>query len=365
MLFLSDIQDGSNLWLTEVKDLGIFVDDGGNGVSSMIEVFLNGTSIFRQSYLHTNGFLYLYDFDAIIKNYFNFSLDSNIPCISDYLSINIRIESFVTGQSVPLISTKYFYVYFLNSTINKGFSEAVDKRFLCASDNILTASSSFDWLFFFLTEGTTAHLQAKISLYSDEGLVQFSTIDLGIFTGDSYNLYQRVYLPWFAYENSSAFIAATVFSDLGHSATFTFSNDQTFETFYFLNAYGVPEIIHLPSAHNDKIEYEQNYVSVNRKNTLYQLKRERKFEVKSGIIRYDETERLRQFFESEHIYLTESGTATDKILLSDIEDNVSNEFSSYLTANFTYSYADESQSRKITLKDKVPIFDETFDNSFE
>lgn len=365
MLFLSDIQNGSKLWLSEVKDLGIFVDDGGNGVSSIIEIFVNGTSIFRQSYLHTNGYLYLYDFDAIIKNYFDFSLDSNKPCISNSLSLNLRIESYVSGQPLPVLLNKSFFVNYINLYINKGFSDAVDKRFLCASDNILTSSSSFDWIFLYLPEGTTAHLQAKISLFSDEGIVQFSTIDLGSFTGDSYNLYQSVFLPWYAYENSSAFIAATVFSDLGHSAIFTFSNDQTFETFYFLNAYGVPEILHLPSAHNDKIEYEQNYVSVNRQNTLYQLNSVRKFEVKSGIIRYDETERLRQFFASEHIYLTEAGAATDKILLSDIEDNVSNEFSSYLTANFTYSYADENRSRKITLKDRVPIFDETFDNSFE
>lgn len=365
MIRFDEIAEGGNYWISELKDFSFFLT---NSLNSTVSVSINGDVVFSDNILHDSyGYLYFYDLDKIVLPYFQF-FGNQLMCSSS-CKVTLTLKSLVSGSSSFVTNTRSFNLYYIDRNINKSFSDFSPSHFFAAYPIVMTSINSFDFVSVFIAKGENINIRAKLFYTDINGNVGFNDIFVTNLSGSEYYNFQTYLISWKGFNYmlpaGAHLVTATVYSDKGHKIDFRFYNDVIGETFYFINAFGLPEILHLPSVHSDKVEYEQLYVNVERQLNLYLQKNIQKKEVTTGILPFSELPRIRHFFSSQHIYLTSSGNSDEKIVLSDIEDSVSTDFSAVATFKFSYQYADISNNNSIIIADETTVFDETFDNSFE
>ena len=352
------------LFSSAIPDLAIITDGDGE-----VEIALtsDGSEVFIASYFPYNRQIKVFDLRSVVEMY----MRENDSSLMDF-AISATASS-VTHQLC------LFKVVYLEHRFDGDIAEFLRNNFLTNTSSKRTSEKAVEHLHFFLDAGEQTSIRYEIVTRRGEEEPHLTVITQQMIVPQTATIIM-VEVSCLAIREMASLgedtrlLAYSV--HIGQRAfTYYVSQHEPQVMLYFRNAFNRFECCQLEAVTTQIAESDRSIAVTNRISTFYNQRNEKKYQVETAWLTYEQAQWIEQLFYSHDVrmgtrYGQESGEVVPehlpKILITDFTCEIDDSDGELNTVKFTYQFADRRtylQTDYLTV-DHDRIFTEQYDPTF-
>lgn len=133
----------------------------------------------------------------------------------------------------------------------------------------------------------------------------------------------------------------------------------------FLNSFGCWEYIYCTGTHSKDSKYTRSSAMIGRRRRNYKIVESREFKALTGWLNQAMADWADDLFRSQSVFLYTDGKAGKEIIITDSKSEITSEDDNMPSFEFTWSYAQKLHNVMDAQMERVRVFDNTFDYTFE
>ena len=352
------------LFSSAIPDLAINTDGDGE-----VEIALtsDGSEVFSASYFPYNRQIKVFDLRSVVEMY----MRENDSSLMDF-----AISATASSVTHQLCS---FKVVYLEHRFDGDIAEFLRNNFLTNTSSKRTSEKAVEHLHFFLDAGEQTSIRYEIVTRQGEEEPRLTVIKQQMVVPQTATIIMvevscLAIREMASLDEDTKLLAYSV--HIGQRAfTYYVSQHEPQVMLYFRNAFNRFECCQLEAVTTQIAESDRSIAVTNRISTFYNQRNEKKYQVETAWLTYEQAQWIEQLFYSHDVrmgtrYGQEPGEVVPqllpKILITDFTCEIDDSDGELNTVKFTYQFADRRtylQTDYLTV-DHDRIFTEQYDPTF-
>ena len=353
------------LFSSAIPDLAIATDTDGE-----VEIALTsaGAVVFAASHFPYNRQIKVFDLRSVVEMY----MRENNSAMNDF-----TVTATANNVTHQLCSFKVIY---LEHRFDGDIEEFLRNNFLTNTSSKMTSESALERLTLYLDAGQTETVRYEIVTQREGERAQLTVATETLQTYSTAKLLEISLtcevMREMAYIDPSARLLAFSVHVGERAFTYYVSQREPQITMFFRNAFNVFECCQLEAVTTQKAESERSIAVTNRISTFYNQRNEKKYEVQSSGLTYEQAQWIEQLFYSHDVRMGKWDHELEpwdieynthpQVLITDFTCEIDDSDGKLNTVKFTYQFADRRtllQTDYLTVNHER-IFTEQYDPTF-